>query len=807
MHMLGAQPLYGRLLLPEDDRPGKQPVALLTYALWQRLFSADPAIVGRAINLNGNSFTVVGVLRPAFLLNHEIMPTVGAIEKAEMLLSLALPANGQDQRGSENFNIMARLKSGTSPQQAQADIDLIAARIREADKRDPSFTISVVPLQQQVVGNVKRAVLVLLGSVALVLLIACANVANLLLSRATGRQKEIAIRTALGAGGGRLVRQLLTESVLLGVLGGAAGVAIAMWGLYVVRTINPGNIPRLEAISLDGGVLAFTFAISILTGLVFGLAPALRAANVDLNSALKAGGRSSQGAGGFALSRHRLRGLLVTTEIAFSLMLLIGAGLLVRSFVRLQNVTPGFNPDHVISARTSFAGPKYRDRKVVGRIFEDLTTRLARVPGIQSAGAVSSLPFTSSVGWGGLQIEGYVPPANEPELQVDKRAATTGYFRTMEIPLLKGRYFNEHDVHEAPPVAIIDDKMAQRFWPRDNPIGKRIRNGNNPPWVTIVGVAGTVKQYGLDQDLRMVVYSPHAQDEYNGMYVVARASVDPSTLAGALVREVHAIDPDVPLFDVRTMPDRIYDSLARQRFAMTMLAAFAAFAMLLGGVGIYGVMSYLVTQGAHDIGVRIALGAPRGSILSMVVRQGMAMAGAGIAAGLIGGARRLRASWRPLLPRRQLLTGHRRPLRRRRLSGGHRAARQLRPRLARDPRGPADRTLGRIGAKLRCEGGTMHAPQSISVYLNNALKPMTQDAELDRDAALPDAIREMPDDVTGHFTNLDDATAHEIETAWKRVMHAGTTTHVLYTFTYDAAGQTFTAHEAVRPIAPPDFRR
>jgi predicted permease len=636
LHMLGARPLFGRLFRPEDDQAGKPPVAILTHALWQRLFSADPQIVGRSLNLSGRQFTVVGVLRPGFLLNHEIVPTVGGIEKPELLLSLPLPTNGQDQRGSENFNIVARLRPGVPAQQAQADIDLIAGRIREADKRDRTFTISVVPLQEQVVGNVKRAILVLLGSVALVLLIACANVANLLLSRATGRQKEIAIRTALGAGGTRLVRQLLTESVLLGVLGGLAGVAIAFWGLYIVRTINPGNIPRLEAIRLDGGVLAFTVAISILTGLVFGLAPALRAAGVDLNGALKAGGRASQGAGGFTLGRHRLRSLLVISELAFSLILLIGAGLLVRSFLRLQNVAPGFNPDHVLSARIAFSGPRYRDRKVVGQTFQELTGRLARIPGVKAAGAVSALPFTSSVGWGGMDIEGYVPPPNEPELQVDQRAATPDYFRAMEIPLLQGRFFTEQDTPDSPLAAIIDDKMAQRFWPHQSAIGKRIRNGPRSAWINIVGVVGTVKQYGLDQDLRMVVYTPHAQRQSNGMYLVARAAVDPATLAGSLVREAHAVDPDAPVFEVRTMADRIYDSLARQRFAMTMLAAFAGFAMLLGGVGIYGVMSYLVTQGTHDIGVRIALGAPRGSILRMVVRQGMAMAGAGIAFGLAG---------------------------------------------------------------------------------------------------------------------------------------------------------------------------
>jgi predicted permease len=635
-HMLGARPYLGRVFVPEDDLAGKQPVALLTHGLWRRVFGGDPQIVGRSVNLNGNQFTVAGVLRPEFLLNHEIMPTVAGIERAELLLSLALPTNAQQDRGSENFNIMARLKPGVSARQAQADIDLIAARIREQDKRDPTFTISVVPLQEQVAGNVKRALLVLLGSVALVLLIACANIANLLISRATGRQKEIAIRTALGAGGGRLVRQLLTESVLLGLLGGVGGVAIAMWSLYIVRTINPGNIPRLEAITLDGGVLAFTFAISILTGLVFGLAPALRAVNVDLNSALKAGGRSSQGSGGFAFARHRLRSVLVISELALSLMLLIGAGLLVRSFLRLQNVPPGFNPDHVLSARVSFAGPKYRDDKYVGRVFQELMARAGRIPGVKSAGAVSSLPFTSSVGWGGIQIEGYVPPPNEPELQVDRRAATPDYFRAMEIPLLKGRFFSDQDTADAPPAAIIDDKMAQRFWPHESAVGKRIRGGSRAKWSTIVGVVGTVKQYGLDQDLRMVVYAPHAQQQYNGMYLVARASGDPAAISSALTREVHAIDPDVPLFDVRTMPDRIHDSLARQRFAMTMLAAFAAFAMLLGGVGVYGVMSYLVTQGTHDIGLRIALGAPRSSILRMVVRQGMAMAVAGVGAGLIG---------------------------------------------------------------------------------------------------------------------------------------------------------------------------
>ena len=638
LHLLGAKPQLGRLFTAEDDTR-KPPVALLTHGVWTRLFNSDPGIVGRSITLNGDPYAVVGVLGREFFLNGEIMPTVGAIEKMDIILSLPLAADAQTkQRGDENYNLMARLRPQVTAERAQADIDAIAARIRVADKRDRTFTISVVPLRDQVVGDVRRAVLVLLGSVGLVLLIACANVANLLLSRAAARQKEIAIRTALGAGGIRVVRQLLTESVLLGLFGGAAGLLIAMWSLYVVRTINPGNIPRLESIGLDGGVLAFTFGVSILTGVFFGLAPALRAASLDLNTALKAGGRASQGDGGFRLAKHRLRSLLVASEVALSLMLLIGAGLLVRSFVRLQNVRPGFNPEHVISGAFNLTGPKYRgmDNKVVARSFQEVIDRVQRLPGVKSAGAVGVLPFTTAISWGGLQVEGYVPPPNEPELQVDQRPASTTYFQTMEIPLLGGRYFNDHDTPDAPPAAIVDAKMAQRFWPRGDAVGKRVRSGSRAPWRTIVGVVATVRQYGLDQDLRPAVYLPHQQSPWSRMYVVARTAGDPAALASAIAGEVHAVEPDAPVFAVSTMPQRIYQSLARQRFSMTMLAAFAGFAMLLGAVGIYGVMSYLVTQGMHDIGVRIALGAPRGSILRMVVRQGMAVAGAGIVVGLAG---------------------------------------------------------------------------------------------------------------------------------------------------------------------------
>ncbi len=637
--LLGAKPLLGRVLLPEEDKPGKPPVVILSYALWRRLFNSDPNIVGRNVTLNGNPYTVAGVLQRNFLLNHEVMQTVASIDKMDIFMPLPLGADAVKRRGDENYNLMARLKPGVTMRQAQADIDVIAAQIRSADKRDRSFTISVVPLLEQVVGDVRRSVLVLLGSVALVLLIACANVANLLLSRATGRQKEVAIRTALGAGWQRLVRQLITESVLMGVVGGAAGLAIAWGSLYVVRTINPGNIPRMAEIGIDGGVLAFTFGVSILTGILFGLAPALRAARVDLNSALKAGGRASQGAGGFNASRHRLRSLLVVGELGLSLMLLIGAGLLIRSFVRLQDVSPGFQTDHVISMRLAVSGARYRQQPqgvATLQFYQQLVERVSHLPGVRLAGAVSALPLTSSVGWGGMQVEGFTPPPDQPELQVDQRIATTDYFRAMEIPLRRGRYFTEHDTNDGQKVVLVDEKMAKRFWPHEDAVGKHVRPGSDGPWLTIAGVVGTVKQYGLDIDGRMVVYYPHLQAPSNGMYFVARTSSDAAGLAPAIVREVHAIDRDVPVYEIRTMQDRLRESLARQRFSMVMLGAFAGFALILAAIGIYGVMSYLVTQGTHDIGVRIALGAQRSGILRMVVRQGMELAAAGIVAGLLG---------------------------------------------------------------------------------------------------------------------------------------------------------------------------
>ena len=636
LQMLGAKPLLGRTLLPEEDKPGQAAVAILSYGAWQRLFSADPAIVGRSITLNGKPFMVAGVLRHGFTVSSEVLPSEGPMDQVDIYLPLPLAADAEQRRGDENYNILARLKPGVSVQQAQADVNIIASRIRQKDKRDASFGMDVVGLQQQIVGDVRRPLLVLLGSVALVLLIACANVANLLLARAAGRAKEVAIRTALGANRKRLVRQLLTESVLLGLLGGAAGLLVARLSLSVVRTMNPGNIPRLDEIGINVTVLAFTFGLALATGVLFGLAPAWRVVRSDPNASLKAGGRSGQADGGLYMRRHRLRGLLVVSEIALSLILLVGAGLLMRSFIRLEKVPPGFTTDHVLTMEVVANATQYHDVPTLDGFHRDVDARIAQLPGVVAEGTVSDLALTGSVDWGGIHVEGYTPPPGQ-ELQVDQRTASTDYFRTMQIPLVAGRYFTAQDLPDSQQVVIIDAKFAQRFWPHGDAIGKHLWFDPKKP-ITIVGVVGVVKQYGLEVDGKIATYFPMQQHPDRGSFLVVRTASDEAGLSSAIIRDVHQVDHDAVIYGVRTMQDRLFDSLARQRFASTMLGVFAAFALLLAAVGLYGVMSYLVTQSTRDIGILVALGAARETILRLVVRQGMLLAGMGIVVGLAGAA-------------------------------------------------------------------------------------------------------------------------------------------------------------------------
>src|SRR5437588_1180441 len=585
LEMLGAKPLLGRLLLPEEDKPGKAPAVILSNRVWKRLFNSDPGIVGKIIVLNGNPFTVAGVLQRGFTLNAEVMPSEGPMDKMDLFIPLPLGADAVKKRGDENYNIIVRLKPGVSVQKAQADIDVIASRIREKDKRDASFGMQVIGLQEQVVGDVRRALLVLLGSVGLVLLIACANVANLLLTRAAGREKEVAIRTALGAGWQQLARQLLTESVLLGLLGGGVGLLVAQLSIYMVRSMNPGNIPRLEDIAINSAVLLFTFAVSLATGILFGVAPLWRAIKVDLNTSLKAGGRSGQSDGGLHVRRHSLRGLLVVSELTLSLMLLIGAGLLIRSFVRLQSVPPGFTTDHVLTMEVAAAGRKYqndKNDKPIINFYREIESRVAHLPGVVAEGVVSALPLTGEVGWGGISVEGYTPPPGQ-ELQVDIRVAGTDYFRTMEIPLRKGRYFTEDDNADKPQAVIIDEKFAQRFWPDSDPIGKHLWFDPKKP-MTIVGVVGVVKQYGLETDGKIATYFPQQQRPDPRMFLAVRTSSETAGLSSAVVSQIHAVDPDVLVYGIRTMQERLHDSLARQRFSSTMLGVFAVFALLLAAV-------------------------------------------------------------------------------------------------------------------------------------------------------------------------------------------------------------------------------
>ncbi len=641
--MLGEKAALGRLFLAEEDVKGAAPTAVLSYGMWTRRYGSDPQIVGKSIQVNGISREVVGVLPKSFSLPREVMPTLDGAEQADILLPLPLSPDAARIRAHEDYNIIGKLRPGVSPRQAQAEMDTITARLRHdyPDVYPPNggLTFGVVPLLEQVVGDARYSLFVLLGAVGFVLLIACANVANLQLSRAVSRQKEIAVRAALGASRTRILRQLFTESVLLALGGGALGTLFSFVCVHWVHVLGPKSVPRLATIGVDGEALLFTAALCVFSGILFGLAPAWRATQIDLHGTLKDAGRGSAGAGSVWGRGRNLRRMLVISEMALSVILLIGAGLLIRSFARLLQVSPGFNPENVLTVELSMNGPKYKDAPTILAAYHQLWQRLEALPGVTAAGAITSLPLSEMYAWGPIVIEGRTPPPGENFINADQRIAGGDYFQAMEIPLRSGRFFNADDTEAHPRVAIIDDFMAQEYWPHEDPLGKRIRFGGldaDGKWITIVGVVGRIKQYTLDTDSRIAFYLPQTQYASPSMNVVLRSRNDPAGLTSAVKKEIHAIDSDLPMYNVRTMQQRLDESLARRKFSLLLLTGFAGFALALATIGVYGVIAYLVNQGTRELGIRIALGASQRNILALVLRQGMALALTGVAIGVAG---------------------------------------------------------------------------------------------------------------------------------------------------------------------------
>ncbi len=643
--MLGVRPELGKLFGPDDDQPGHAGKVLLAHGTWMRRYGGDRGVLGRVLTLNGEPFEVIGVLPAGFDLPREVMPTLGGAEHADVVLPLPLPADAALVRNGEDYNLLGMLKPGVPIATAQAEMDALTARLRrehpDVYPANGGLTFSIVPLQQQVVGDTRRSILVLSAAVGFVLLIACANVANLLLSRGLARRREIAVRTALGATRARLIRQLLTESLVLALMGGAVGVLVAIGALRGIRALGSKSVPRLHEIAIDADVLLFTLAVSIVAGVVFGIVPALRVTSRAVDN-LKDASRGSSESGTVWGRGQNLRRLIVIAELALSVTLLVGAGLLMRSFWRLQQVSPGFNPDGVLTLEITMTGPRYADSERVLATYRDLWSRLTALPRAKAAGGVSMLPLSQMFAWGPIVLEGRALPSGETFVNVDQRIVGGRYFETMQIPLIKGRLFTEHDTKDVPRVVVIDDHMARVLWPNEDPIGKRLRRGgmdasDDAPWLTVVGIVGRIKQYTLDErESRIAMYHPHTQVPSRAMNVVIRTAGDPASLTAEASREIHALAPDLPLYNVRTMTERVDESLARRRFAMVLLAVFAALAIGLASIGIYGVMACLVSQGTRDIGIRLALGATPRDMLMMVVRHGAIVAAIGTAAGVAG---------------------------------------------------------------------------------------------------------------------------------------------------------------------------